>query len=294
MRRIYDGSLAQALALGSFIAVVTAASAAAQSAPPLTPFRGLIDMVSARPNNPMPTGSDDLSLHTISADGRYVVFSSWSPDLVPGETSPWENVFIRDRMTGQTQRVSRSNSGMEGDGLSEQAATITAPGTVTGTVEFYDGSALIGTAPVSGTTARLTTAALALGGHPVTAKYLGNGTIPPSVSPALAQYVKQSGTNPRTSTVSLVASPSPASLGSTVTLTATVTGSNNRPPSGLVTFMLNGTVLAQGAVTTIGSNAAAAVLNAAGLAHGTHKIEAVYLGDSTYKASTTSITLVVN
>jgi hypothetical protein len=153
---------------------------------------------------------------------------------------------------------------------------------------------LVGTAPVSGTTARFTTAALALGGHPITAKYLGNGTIPPSVSPALAQYVKQSGTNPRTPTVSLVASPSPAALGSTVTLTATVTGANNRPPSGLVTFILNGTVLAQGAVTTISSNAAAAVLNAAGLAHGTHTIEAVYLGDSTYRAGTTSIMLVVN
>jgi hypothetical protein len=95
-------------------------------------------------------------------------------------------------------------------------------------------------------------------------------------------------------TVALVASPSPASLGSTVTMTATATGSNKQPPTGQVTFMLNGTMLGQGTLSTTGSVTAATMLSTSTLPHGTHTVEAVYLGNTTYRASTTSITLVVN
>ena len=152
---------------------------------------------------------------------------------------------------------------------------------------------LLATVPLSGTTARFTTAALASGGHAITAKYLGNAAIPPSVSPAFAQHVQPSGAKTRASTVALAASPSPASLGATITLTTTVTGAN-RPPTGTVVFMVNGSVVGQGTLSANGNVTAAAAFSTSTLPHGTHRVEAVYLGDGTYRASTTSMTLVVN
>jgi Tol biopolymer transport system component len=42
----------------------------------------------------------------ISADGRYVVFTSTASNLVPGDTNGVEDVFIRDLVAGTTRRVS--------------------------------------------------------------------------------------------------------------------------------------------------------------------------------------------
>jgi Tol biopolymer transport system component len=52
----------------------------------------------------------------ISADGRFVAFSSWASNLVPGDTNEREDVFIRDRQTGKTERVSvRADGGQSDD-----------------------------------------------------------------------------------------------------------------------------------------------------------------------------------
>ena len=46
----------------------------------------------------------------ISADGRYVAFDSEMGSLVPGDTNEERDVFVRDRTTGTTRRVSVSSS----------------------------------------------------------------------------------------------------------------------------------------------------------------------------------------
>lgn len=46
----------------------------------------------------------------LNADGRYVAFYSYSPNLVPGDTGGQSDVFVHDRATGATQRVSLSTS----------------------------------------------------------------------------------------------------------------------------------------------------------------------------------------
>lgn len=43
---------------------------------------------------------------SLSGDGRFVAFQSESSDLVPGDTNGVADVFVRDRVTGTTQRVS--------------------------------------------------------------------------------------------------------------------------------------------------------------------------------------------
>jgi Tol biopolymer transport system component len=52
---------------------------------------------------------------SISGDGRYVAFDSWATNLVPGDTNGFIDVFVHDRLTGSTTRVSVSSSGSQGN-----------------------------------------------------------------------------------------------------------------------------------------------------------------------------------
>ena len=54
----------------------------------------------------------------VSADGRYVAFGSNAANLVPGDTNGLLDVFVRDRQTGTTERVSVDSSGAEANGKS--------------------------------------------------------------------------------------------------------------------------------------------------------------------------------
>jgi len=63
----------------------------------------------------------------ISGDGRYVAFESWGSNLVPDDTNGGADVFVHDRVTGETTRVSVASDGAQADGRSERA-TISADG----------------------------------------------------------------------------------------------------------------------------------------------------------------------
>jgi len=52
---------------------------------------------------------------SLSADGRIVAFTSWATDLVPGDTNGWGDVFVHDRQTGVTTRISVSTGGVQGN-----------------------------------------------------------------------------------------------------------------------------------------------------------------------------------
>jgi Tol biopolymer transport system component len=62
--------------------------------------------------------SGNVEAAALSGDGRYVAFASTASDLVPGDTNGVMDVFVRDRLTGVTTRVSVSGSGVEGNGAS--------------------------------------------------------------------------------------------------------------------------------------------------------------------------------
>lgn len=53
---------------------------------------------------------------SISANGRYVVFDSNATNLVPGDTNGEVDVFIRDRETNTTERISVSSLSEQGNG----------------------------------------------------------------------------------------------------------------------------------------------------------------------------------
>lgn len=54
---------------------------------------------------------------SISADGRFVAFVSWASNLVPRDTNEDPDVFVRDRQTRQTERVSVGAGGIQGYGM---------------------------------------------------------------------------------------------------------------------------------------------------------------------------------
>jgi Tol biopolymer transport system component len=56
----------------------------------------------------------------LSADGRYIAFGSEQTDLVPGDTNDWADVFVHDTLTGATERVNLSSSGVQGNDWSIQ------------------------------------------------------------------------------------------------------------------------------------------------------------------------------
>ena len=58
---------------------------------------------------------------TMTGDGRYVVFES-ADALVPGDTNNSRDVFVKDRVTGATERVSTSSTGTQGNNNASRPA----------------------------------------------------------------------------------------------------------------------------------------------------------------------------
>ncbi|MCH8025220.1 MAG: PD40 domain-containing protein [Chloroflexi bacterium] len=54
----------------------------------------------------------------ISGNGRYIAFQSDADNLVPGDTNGVGDIFLHDRQTGVTERVSLTNSGAQANGES--------------------------------------------------------------------------------------------------------------------------------------------------------------------------------
>jgi Tol biopolymer transport system component len=67
--------------------------------------------------------SNDNCFHpSVSADGRYVAFHSAATNLVVGDTNGTDDIFLRDRVSATTERVSVSSGGSQGNGPSYDAS----------------------------------------------------------------------------------------------------------------------------------------------------------------------------
>ncbi len=75
---------------------------------------GLTEMVSVASDGTQ--GNSDSIGPCISGDGRYVAFSSYTANLVPGDTNGACDTFVHDRLTGATERVTVASDGTQGDG----------------------------------------------------------------------------------------------------------------------------------------------------------------------------------
>lgn len=77
---------------------------------------------------------------SVSDNGRYVVFSSYGNMLVPDDTNRYVDVFVRDRLTRKTTRVSVSSSGAQGRRPAEPPAKHCLPFAVGDLAACYPGT----------------------------------------------------------------------------------------------------------------------------------------------------------
>jgi Tol biopolymer transport system component len=82
--------------------------------------QGTTERVSLGPNGVQ--GNGRSSRPALSADGRFVAFTSDASNLVPGDTNGFGDVFVRDRRTGTTARVSLGTNGVQANSFSSDPA----------------------------------------------------------------------------------------------------------------------------------------------------------------------------
>jgi hypothetical protein len=134
-------------------------------------------------------------------------------------------------------------------------------------VAFKQGITVIGTVPVSGGQASLTTAFSNAGTYSITAVYSGDLNYNPSISNVRKQVVNKIPT-----TTLVTSSLNPSNFGQTVTFTATVSSSLGSPADGdTVTFTDGTTTLGTGTLTS-----GVATFGTSTLTAGTHSIKASY------------------
>ena len=78
---------------------------------------GLVERVSLAAGGVQPDAK--CQVVDLSSNGRFVVFQSFATNLVAGDTNGWSDVFLHDRLTGVTERVSLADDESEGNLNSE-------------------------------------------------------------------------------------------------------------------------------------------------------------------------------
>ncbi len=73
---------------------------------------GKISLVSGGLGGAAPQGFS--SVPEISADGRYIAFTSSAANLAQGDSNNWVDVFVYDRVLGTTQLISKTTAGANG------------------------------------------------------------------------------------------------------------------------------------------------------------------------------------
>lgn len=164
-------------------------------------------------------------------------------------------------------------------------ATVTVPqpgaGQPTGTVSFFDGAALLGSAPLVGNTATFNTAALSTGSHTLTAVYNGDFSFVGSTSAAQTQQVNPAATS---STVSSNANPSVVGQAVVFTVTVAAVAPGAGTPAGAVTFFVDGQPQAPVNLDATGQ----ATFTSSSLTVGAHTITAQYAGNVNFSGSTST------
>ncbi len=160
-------------------------------------------------------------------------------------------------------------------------------GSVSGSVTFKDGSAVIETIPVnSGLNAASVDLELSIGSHAVTASYSGSTNDLPSVSAVLTETITHA-----SSSVVIESTNTPTAFGQPGQLLAVVTSSGGGLISGTVTFKEGTATLGTAAVIILlgRSSTCLATWDMSSLSVGTHLITAVYSGSAENSPSTSPV-----
>ena len=210
---------------------------------------------------------------------RYAITATFTPaTTAPYTASASQPVSLTVGRAPTTTSVSASPTpGLNQDVILtasvSPAALVGRP--VTGTLTFFDGQTPLGSAPVgAGGSASIIAANLPVGTRSITAAYSGDDFFTPSLSAPLSLPSGRRGV-----TAALIAAPAIVTVGSPVTLIATLTPTRLGPvPTGNVTFSDGGIILGIVAVDVDG----VAILETTALPTGDRLVTAAYSGDDTY------------
>lgn len=230
------------------------------------------------------TGSLSAGIATLTTSslplGTFTITATYRGDAnFAASTSPTllQVVNSTTKYATSTALVSNLNPSIKGEAITFTATVTSTGGTPPNgeTVTFYNGLNIIGTAPISGGVASLTTTSLPTGIYAISAAYLGDFNFTASTSPALQQVVDTKTQSP--TMTALTSSLNPSIYGQKVTWTATIATTGSIAATGKVSFTW-------GSGNSIGS----ATLNASGIATLTlsnlsaalYPLTAIYNGDA--------------
>ena len=213
----------------------------------------------------------NLSVATHSLSAVYAGDSNFN-----GSQSASSSVIV-NKLTTSTSLAVSNTAPVVGANVT---FTATVTGSTSGNVLFKDAGTTIGTVALSGSSiAVLTTNALTVGPHSITAEYQGDATHLASVSATSNVNVSKMPT-----TTNLIASATTADIGTTITFTATVSPT------------ATGSVQFKDGLTSLGSvnlnNSSVATFSTNALSVGSHQITAVYQGDPLHDGSTSPVVAV--
>ena len=216
------------------------------------------------------SGGSALFTTSTLADGPHSLSASYagdandSPSASPVVTvQVLETISLAVTSTSPNPSIARANVHF--------IATITplqgiAP---TGSITFLDGTTVLGTGTISGTTATFDITTLSVGNHQIIASYPGSATTEPLNSPPYPQAINAAGTS-----ITITSSANPATFGTPLTLTATAASTAGS---------LTGTVIFEDSGVSIGQatlSGGIATFTISTLTPGLHTIVAAYQGDA--------------
>jgi len=226
------------------------------------------------------TGTATFTTTSLAA-GSYLVVAQYAGDAANKQASSSNQpLTIAAALASATALTASSGTTVIGASITF-TATVSQSGASaipTGMVSFLDGTTLLAAVSLNGSgVASLTTSALAVGTHSISATYAGDAIYAASSAAPIQQIVQLNPT-----ATGLAASKSPVIVGAALTLTASVTSSGGAP-SGSVNFYDGSTLLGSTALT-----AGSAVFSTSTLTVGTHALSAAYQGSTTFAQSTST------
>jgi hypothetical protein len=228
----------------------------------------------------------------VNSSSGHVISAAYSGDtntLSSQSASLTQLVYAFQTTTTIASSVSTSVFGQSVTFTATVSVTAPGSGTPTGTINFFDGGAILNSTPVALSLvngkyqATLSTSALAVSattGHSIMAVYSGDANTGSSQSPPIVQLVDQDQT-----TTTVTTSLSPTVFGQSVNLTAivSVTAPGSGPPAGTINFLDGGAILNSTPIAlSLVNGKYQATLSTSALAVSAttgHSITAVYSGD---------------
>ncbi len=217
-------------------------------------------------------GAASLSVSTLTPGTHSLTAKYLGNTVLPQATSNTVSEVINSPTSAITLAAAPNPANV---GQTVTLSATVSPSAATGSVQFFDGGTSLGQSNLVNGSASLPVSTFTAGTHTLTAKYLGDSVFPQATSNTVSETIISP-----TSSTTLSASPNPANLGQTVTLSATVTPST---ASGSVQFFDGGTSLGQSNLVNGSASFSTSTLTA-----GTHSLTAKYLGDTVNPQSTSN------